>query len=76
MNQIDFNYLIDQWTKMNASGLSEDSTLRSVIRRLIQFYKPGSNQFCQCEISSQRTRLYSIVGCLLMDFLTSVQEVK
>ena len=62
------------WSKMN-THVTEDSSLRSIIRRLIQFYKPSSNQFCQCEFNTQKTRLYSAVGCLLMDFLTSVEEV-
>lgn len=60
---------------MNPNAL-EDSSLRSIIRRVIQFYKPSGNQFCQCEFSSSRTRLYSVVGCYLMDSLTVVEEVK
>lgn len=59
---------------MNSCAL-EDSILRSIIRRVMQFYKPSSNQFCQCEFSNTRTRLYSSVGCHLMDSLTVVEEV-
>ncbi|KAI9556963.1 hypothetical protein GHT06_016757 [Daphnia sinensis] len=62
-----------QWSKMNSCAL-EDSILRSIIRRMMQFYKPSSNQFCQCEFSNTRTRLYSSVGCHLMDALTVVEE--
>lgn len=53
----------------------EDSNLRSIVRRVIQFYKPSVNQFCQCELTNIRTRLYSTVGCLLLDFLTATEEV-
>jgi hypothetical protein len=59
---------------MNSCAL-EDSSLRSIFRRVMQFYKPTSNQFCQCEFNSSRTRLYSVVGCFLMDSLTVVEEV-
>ena len=68
---VSMNYL---WSKMNSCAL-EDSSLRSIFRRVMQFYKPTSNQFCQCEFNSSRTRLYSVVGCFLMDSLTVVEEV-
>lgn len=57
------------------SCASEDSNLRSIFRRVMQFYKPISNQFCQCEFNNSRTRLYSTVGCYLMDSLTVIEEV-
>ncbi len=59
---------------MNSCAL-EDSNLRSIFRRVMQFYKPVSNQFCQCEFNNSRTRLYSTVGCYLMDSLTVIEEV-
>lgn len=59
---------------MNSCAL-EDSNLRSIFRRVMQFYKPISNQFCQCEFNNSRTRLYSTVGCYLMDSLTVIEEV-
>lgn len=78
------------WCLLNSLTMEESSCVRSIVRRLIQFYKPSSNQFCQCESGSplsssstpthsgkgcSRTRLYTTVGCHLMDFLTVVNEV-
>lgn len=63
-----------KWSKVNPIVL-EDSSLRSIMRRVIQFYKPSTNQFCQCELTNARTRLYSVVGGHLMDCLTVIEEV-
>lgn len=64
-----------QWTRIHLYAL-DDSCVRSIVRRVMHFYKPTSNQFCQCDITNSRTKLYSSVGCLLLDFLTATEEVE
>lgn len=64
-----------QWTKNHSYAL-DDSSVRSIVRRVMHFYKPSSNQFCLCDITNSRARLFSSVGCLLIDFLTVSEEVR
>ena len=61
------------WCRLNSLAL-EESSIRSIARRVAPFYKPSSSNFCLCESGAIRTRLYTTVGCRLLDMLTAVAD--
>lgn len=49
---------------------------RSFIKKLVQFYKPSSNQYSMIEINNECNRQLCDTGCKLIDFLVASSEVK
>jgi len=53
----------------------EDSSWRTFLRRLIDFYKPSQKRFARVEVAQEKSHIVSRVGCLLVQFLAEQVEV-
>ncbi|CAG7716760.1 unnamed protein product [Allacma fusca] len=52
----------------------DDSSWRTFLRRLIDFFKPSNNIFARIELGKGQSHLYARVGCYLMEFLADEAE--
>ncbi|GLH11487.1 Rapamycin-insensitive companion of mTOR [Gryllus bimaculatus] len=53
----------------------EDSSYKTFLRRLVQYYKPSSNRFSRVELSSKRQmNIYTLTGFELLDCLLDAEE--
>ncbi|KAF4524471.1 hypothetical protein B566_EDAN013086, partial [Ephemera danica] len=52
----------------------DDSSSRTFVRRLVEYFKPSSNRFSRQKLGQPQTHPYTLAGCELLDFLVESEE--